>query len=114
MNHCVSVDTSCGALGFIRCELQVLTDWACAKIAAAGSMGDAELQAAIAAKLHGVPGIRFIDIAAHAQQLGRKGLAAMLLEHESVAAEQVPPLLPTGNRAFPHQFSTITRLALAV
>ena len=40
-------------------------------------------------KLRGWPGIRYTDIAAHAQALGRKGLAAMLLEYETIAAEQV-------------------------
>ncbi len=42
-------------------------------------------------------GVRYAAIAAHAQAAGRRGLAALLLEHEPCAAEQVPLLLGLGD-----------------
>ena len=48
------------------------------------------------AKLAGQWGVKYAAVAAHAASEGRTGLAALLLEHERVAAEQVPLLLELG------------------
>ncbi len=75
---------------------QVLVHWACTKVSAAADVPDAALRDAIAARLAGCPGARYATVAAHAQAVGRKGLAALLLEHETCAAEQVlwcPPVI---------------------
>jgi hypothetical protein len=75
----------------------VLEAWARDKVtAAAGREGDAELHAALRAKLAGRPGVRWARVAAHAAAQGRRCLAAALLEHELDAAEQVPLLLELG------------------
>eukprot|EP00887_Chlorella_sp_A99_P002232 scaffold10.g2232.t1 len=76
---------------------QVLVSWACDKIsAAASSVADQELLAALQAKLKGQPGVKYATVAAHAQAVGRRHLAALLLEHETAAGEQVPLLLELG------------------
>lgn len=69
--------------------MQVLVHWACTKVSAAADVPDAALRDAITARLAGCPGARYATVAAHAQAIGRKGLAALLLEHETCAAEQV-------------------------
>ena len=69
--------------------LQVLVHWACAKISAASDTPDEQLRDTIVARLKGHPGVRFATVAAHAQGIGRRGIAALLLEYESCAAEQV-------------------------
>ena len=51
------------------------------------------------AKLAGQWGVKYAAVAAHAASEGRAGLAALLLEHERVAAEQVPLLLDLGGYA---------------
>lgn len=48
------------------------------------------------AKLAGQAGVKYAAVASHAAAEGRRGLAALLLEHERVAAEQVPLLLDLG------------------
>lgn len=48
------------------------------------------------AKLAGHWGVKYAAVASHAAAQGRRGLAALLLEHERVAAEQVPLLLELG------------------
>lgn len=48
------------------------------------------------AKLSGQAGVKYAAVASHAAGEGRRGLAALLLEHERVAAEQVPLLLNLG------------------
>ncbi|KAK9815234.1 hypothetical protein WJX72_000416 [[Myrmecia] bisecta] len=75
---------------------KVLAHWACAKISAAAEIPDDALRDLLAEKLAGCSAIRYALIAAHAQAVGRVGLAAMLLEFESRAAEQVPLLLSLG------------------
>ena len=77
---------------------QVLMHWACCKMSAAGDLEDGPLLEAIAEKLRGHRGIRFTQLASHAQGLGRKGLAALLLDLESSAAEQV--FLPSSHLLF--------------
>lgn len=63
--------------------------WVCAKIRAAGTMSDAELMNNIAERVKGQKGIRFTQLANQAQDSGRKALAALLLDLETNAAEQV-------------------------
>jgi len=72
---------------------QVLMHWACSKMSAAGDLADGPLMERVAGKLKGHKGIRFTQLASHAQGLGRRGLAALLLDLESSAAEQVSLLL---------------------
>ena len=62
--------------------------WACAKISAASDVPDEQLRDTVVARLSGHPAVRFATVAAHAQAIGRRGLAALLLEYESCAAEQ--------------------------
>jgi uncharacterized protein YceK len=68
---------------------QVLVHWACTKISACLDVPDEKLRDTIVAQVSGCPTVRYATIAAHAQATGRKGLAALLLEHEARAAEQV-------------------------
>ena len=70
--------------------------WVCAKIRAAGNMSDAELMNSIADRVKGQKGIRFTHLANQAQDSGRKALAALLLDLESNAAEQVILVLIRG------------------
>ena len=51
-------------------------------------MPDEQLRDVVVARLSGHPAVRFATVAAHAQGIGRRGLAALLLEYESCAAEQ--------------------------
>ncbi|KAL4440601.1 hypothetical protein ABPG75_003602 [Micractinium tetrahymenae] len=76
---------------------QVLVRWACDKIsAAAATLPDEQLLEALQAKLAGQWGVKYAAVAAHAAAQGRQGLAALLLDHERCAAEQVPLLLELG------------------
>ncbi|PRW05770.1 Vacuolar sorting-associated 16 [Chlorella sorokiniana] len=85
----------CQALGLSTEE--VLVRWACDKIsAAAATQPDDQLMDALQAKLAGQAGVKYAAVASHAAAEGRHGLAALLLEHERVAAEQVPLLLDLG------------------
>ena len=68
---------------------QVLMHWVCAKIRAAGNMSDVELMGSIADRIKGQKGISFTQLANQAQDSGRKALAALLLDLETNAAEQV-------------------------
>lgn len=77
--------------------------WACATIhGAPATTTDDELLATISAKLAatgaklGAARPRVAEIAAEAHRVGRQRLATRLLEHEPVAAEQVPLLLRIG------------------
>lgn len=71
--------------------------WACDKIsAAAATLPDEQLLEALQAKLAGQWGVKYAAVAAHAAAEGRRGLAALLLDHERCAAEQVPLLLDLG------------------
>ncbi|EFN53979.1 hypothetical protein CHLNCDRAFT_135924 [Chlorella variabilis] len=76
---------------------QVLVRWACDKVtAAAATLPDDQLMEALQAKLAGQWGVKYAAVAAHAAAQGRRHLAALLLEHERCAAEQVPLLLELG------------------
>lgn len=69
--------------------LQVLVHWACQKINASLQQPDNELKEVLRGKLQKYRGIRYSLIAGHAESVGRKGLATLLLEHETCAADQV-------------------------
>eukprot|EP00884_Botryococcus_braunii_P014410 jgi/Botrbrau1/22970/Bobra.0030s0042.1 len=75
---------------------KVLVHWACAKINASSDMPDERLRDELTAKLEGQAGVRYAAIASHAQAIGRRNLAALLLDFETCAAEQVPLLLSLG------------------
>ena len=66
----------------------MLVHWGCAKISAGAGTGDEALRDELVARLAARPGAKFAAVAAHAQAFGRRGLAALLLEHEPDAAEQ--------------------------
>eukprot|EP00891_Asterochloris_glomerata_P007024 jgi/Astpho2/7024/e_gw1.00107.12.1_t len=74
----------------------VLSHWACSKISAAADMADQQLHDVITARLKSYSGVRYSLVAAHAEGVGRRSLAAMLLENESCAADQVPLLVSLG------------------
>ncbi|RMZ53249.1 hypothetical protein APUTEX25_005238 [Auxenochlorella protothecoides] len=83
----------------------VLSAWACDKVTACGGLlGDAELLAALKArllksgnsKLDGAGGVEWANIASHAAGQGRPKLAALLLDMEHRAHQQVPLLLELG------------------
>jgi len=68
--------------------------WGCAKIhAAPPSVSDEALVGALMPKLRGCTGVALAEVAAEAHRVGRRGLATLLLEHETSAARQVPLLL---------------------
>lgn len=69
--------------------MQVLAHWACAKISASMQQPDHELKDVLVSKLQTYRGIRYSMIAGHAESVGRKGLATLLLEYETCAADQV-------------------------
>ena len=69
--------------------MQVLVHWACAKINASLQQPDDQLKDVLVAKLQSYRGIRYSVIAGHAESVGRKGLATLLLEYETCAADQV-------------------------
>ena len=71
------------------CYLQVLVHWACQKISASLQQPDDELEDTLTGKLQKYRGIRYSLIAGHAESVGRKGLATLLLEYETCAADQV-------------------------
>ena len=68
---------------------QVLVHWACQKITACLQQPDDQLRDSLTGKLKKYRGIRYSLIAGHAETVGRKGLATMLLEYETRAADQV-------------------------
>lgn len=68
--------------------MQVLVHWACAKISANLQQPDHELKDVLVGKLQTYRGIRYSMIAGHAESVGRKGLATLLLEYETCAADQ--------------------------
>lgn len=63
--------------------------WACAKISTSLQQPDDQLKDVLIAKLQSYRGIRYSVIAGHAESVGRKGLATLLLEYETCAADQV-------------------------
>ena len=76
--------------------VQVLVHWACAKISASLQHPDDQLKDVVVAKLQSYRGIRYSVIAAHAESVGRKGLATLLLEYETCAADQVQMVVCTS------------------
>ena len=73
--------------------MQVLIHWACAKIKNAEDESDQEIGGLIVAKLQRCPGVSYAKVASTAFHTGRRGLAAMLLEYEPLATDQVPLLV---------------------
>ncbi|XP_078167947.1 vacuoleless1 (VCL1) [Carex rostrata] len=71
----------------------VIMHWACEKITVSPSVPDDALLEALLEKLKLCKGISYAAIAAHADNSGRRKLAAMLVEHESQSSKQVPLLL---------------------
>eukprot|EP00899_Mesostigma_viride_P000918 jgi/Mesvir1/10827/Mv07754-RA.2 len=71
---------------------RVLTHWACAKISATLGAPDMQVRDELASKVRGCRGFSFAKVASHALQHGRPRLAAMLLDFELRAREQVPLL----------------------
>jgi hypothetical protein len=71
---------------------RVLAHWACYKIQPSNT-DDEEVSRAVAAKLGDAPGVSYADIARHASECGRSGVAIRLLNFEPKAAEQVPLLM---------------------
>lgn len=56
-------------------------------------MSDEDLRDVLVAKLSMSRNVRYAAVAAKAEALGRRSLAALLLDQERMAAEQVPLLL---------------------
>ncbi|KAF2582131.1 hypothetical protein F2Q68_00001576 [Brassica cretica] len=74
----------------------VIMHWACAKITASASTPDAHLLEILLDKLQLCKGISYAAVATHADNCGRRKLAAMLVEHEPRSTKQVPLLLSIG------------------
>uniref|UniRef100_A0A1J3F7P2 Protein VACUOLELESS1 n=1 Tax=Noccaea caerulescens TaxID=107243 RepID=A0A1J3F7P2_NOCCA len=74
----------------------VIMHWACAKITASPSTPDAHLLEILLDKLQLCRGISYAAVATHADNCGRRKLAAMLVEHEPRSTKQVPLLLSIG------------------
>eukprot|EP00898_Chlorokybus_atmophyticus_P007460 jgi/Chlat1/7715/Chrsp66S07190 len=79
-------------------QKRVLQHWACAKIAATSGAGvpDSLVLELLVSKLKACQGISYASIAMDAFSNGRPKLAAMLLDYEPRAAEQVPLLMKMG------------------
>jgi hypothetical protein len=74
----------------------VLVHWACTKIIASTDVPDAVLLEVLLEKLKACPGISYATVAADAHRNGRQKLAALLLDYEPWASEQVPLLTSMG------------------
>lgn len=74
----------------------VLVHWACTKIIASSDVPDAILLDVLLEKLKVCPGISYATVAADAHRNGRQKLAALLLDYEPRASEQVPLLTSMG------------------
>jgi hypothetical protein len=74
----------------------VIMHWACAKITASPSTPDSHLLEILLDKLQLCKGISYAAVATHADNCGRRKLAAMLVEHEPRSTKQVPLLLSIG------------------
>nr|CAD1823793.1 unnamed protein product [Ananas comosus var. bracteatus] len=74
----------------------VIMHWACEKITASPAIPDAVLLEQLLDKLKLCKGISYAAIAAHADNSGRRKLAAMLVNHELQPSKQVPLLLSIG------------------
>ncbi|KAM0858443.1 hypothetical protein ACQ4PT_047830 [Festuca glaucescens] len=71
----------------------VIMHWACEKIAASTAIPDIVLLEGLLDKLRLCKGISYAAVAAHADNSGRRKLAAMLVDHESQSSKQIPLLL---------------------
>ncbi|KAJ1284684.1 hypothetical protein BS78_03G223800 [Paspalum vaginatum] len=71
----------------------VIMHWACEKITASASLPDTVLLEGLLDKLRLCKGISYAAVAAHADNSGRRRLAAMLVDHESQSSKQIPLLL---------------------
>ncbi|KAL6570743.1 vacuolar protein sorting-associated protein 16 [Orobanche gracilis] len=74
----------------------VLMHWACTKISASTVTPDASLLEILLDKLKICKGISYAAVAAHADKIGRRKLAVMLVEHEPRSSKQIPLLLSIG------------------
>lgn len=74
----------------------VIMHWACSKLTASSAIPDASLLEILLDKLKLCKGISYAAVAAHADKIGRRKLAAMLVEHEPRSSKQVPLLLSIG------------------
>ncbi|KAL3821342.1 hypothetical protein ACJIZ3_007247 [Penstemon smallii] len=74
----------------------VLMHWTCTKMTASSSIPDANLLDIILNKLKICKGISYAAVASHADKIGRRKLAAMLVEHEPHSSKQIPLLLSIG------------------
>ncbi|EOA29029.1 hypothetical protein CARUB_v10025283mg [Capsella rubella] len=74
----------------------VIMHWASAKITASPSTPDTHLLEILLDKLQLCRGISYAAVATHADNCGRRKLAAMLVEHEPRSTKQVPLLLSIG------------------
>ncbi|XP_059629226.1 protein VACUOLELESS1 [Cornus florida] len=74
----------------------VIMHWACSKITASLAIPDTSLLEILLDKLKLCKGISYAAVAAHADNNGRRKLAAMLVEHEPRSSKQVPLLLSIG------------------
>jgi hypothetical protein len=71
------------------CQESVLRHWACAKIESSSDVPEEVILETIVSKLRTVRTMSYAQIADTAHKMGRTQLAAMLLDHEPKAAEQV-------------------------
>jgi hypothetical protein len=71
------------------CQESVLRHWACAKIVSSSDVPEEVILETIVSKLRTVRTMSYAQIADTAHKMGRTQLAAMLLDHEPKAAEQV-------------------------
>ena len=74
----------------------VIVHWACAKIRTSPDEDDATVLSVLVRFLRRYPSVSFAAIASHAYRSGRRRLAAMLLEYEKTASQQVPLLVRMG------------------
>lgn len=74
----------------------VIMHWASAKISASSTTHDNDLLEILLDKLKLCKSISYAAIAAHADNSGRRKLAAMLVEHEPRSSKQIPLLLSIG------------------
>lgn len=74
----------------------VIMHWASSKISASSGMHDNVLLEVLLDKLKLCKGISYAAIAAHADNSGRRKLAAMLVDHEPRSSKQIPLLLSIG------------------
>jgi hypothetical protein len=88
-----------GALGVPGAAGAIATHWATATLAspAAARLDDAALASRLRARLAGLDGVRYGDLAGAASASGRRALASHLLDDEPDPAVRVPLLLELGD-----------------